>query len=57
MILQDWVTATPALKGYGFPLWVVYVGWILVIALLYPCCKWFDNYKQAHKEKWWLSYL
>jgi len=57
MILQDWVTATPALKGYGFPLWVVYVGWILVIALLYPCCKWFDNYKQTHKEKWWLSYL
>jgi uncharacterized membrane protein len=57
MILQDWVTATPALKGYGFPLWVVYVDWILVIALLYPCCKWFDNYKQAHKEKWWLSYL
>jgi uncharacterized membrane protein len=57
MILQDWVTETPTLKGYGFPLWVVYAVWILVIVLLYPLCKKFDAYKQAHKEKWWLSYL
>jgi uncharacterized membrane protein len=57
MILRDWITATPALKGYGFSLWVVYAVWILVIALLYPVCKKFDTYKQAHKEKWWLSYL
>ena len=57
MILQDWVTETPALKGYGFPLWVVYAVWIGVIVLLYPLCKKFDNYKQSHKEKWWLSYL
>ena len=57
MILQDWVTETPALKGYGFPLWVVYAVWIGIIVLLYPLCKKFDSYKQAHKEKWWLSYL
>ncbi|WP_396171834.1 DUF1624 domain-containing protein [Flavobacterium sp.] len=57
MILQDWVTETPALKGFGFPLWVVYSVWIGVIVLLYPLCKKFDRYKQAHKEKWWLSYL
>ena len=57
MILQDWVTETPTLKGYGFPLWVVYTVWIFVIVLLYPLCKKFDIYKQTHKEKWWLSYL
>lgn len=57
MILEDWVTETPELKGYGFPLWVVYAVWILVIILLYPLCKRFDAYKQSNKEKWWLSYL
>jgi uncharacterized membrane protein len=57
MILEDWVTETPTLKGYGFPLWVVYCIWIGVILLLYPLCKKFDTYKQSHKEKWWLSYL
>jgi uncharacterized membrane protein len=57
MILQDWVTESPSLKGFGFPLWVVYCVWIGVILLLYPLCKKFDNYKQSHKDKWWLSYL
>ncbi|MGL2964469.1 DUF1624 domain-containing protein [Flavobacterium sp. RSB2_4_14] len=57
MILADWMTEVPALKGFGFPLWVVYVVWVGVIALLYPLCKKFDAYKQSHKEKWWLSYL
>jgi len=57
ILLGQWVTRTPELKGYGFPLWVVYVVWVFIILLLYPLCKWFDRYKQAHKEKWWLSYL
>lgn len=57
MILVDWVNVSPILKGYGFPLWVVYAVWIGVIVLLYPLCKKFDKYKQSHKDKWWLSYL
>ena len=57
MILVDWLNVSPILKGYGFPLWVVYAVWVGVIVLLYPLCKKFDNYKQSHKEKWWLSYL
>jgi uncharacterized membrane protein len=57
MIMTDWVIMIPELKGYGFSLPVVYLTWIGVIATLYPLCKWFDTYKQAHKEKWWLSYL
>jgi uncharacterized membrane protein len=47
----------PHLKGYGFSLWVVYLVWAIVIIALYPLCKWYDRYKQNHKEKWWLSYL
>ena len=57
MVLSDWVTDVPILKGYGFRLWGVYFIWIIVIGLLYPLCRWFDAYKLNHKEKWWLSYL
>ena len=56
-ILPNWIGVVPGIKGYGFPLWVVYLIWIALIAVLYPICKNFDNYKQSHKEKWWLSYL
>ena len=57
MVLPTFITRVEALKGYGFNLITVYLVWIVVILLLYPLCKKFDNYKQSHKEKWWLSYL
>ncbi len=57
MILPALPWRVEALKGFGFNLFVVYLIWILVIAMLYPLCKKFDAYKQSHKEKWWLSYL
>lgn len=44
-------------KGYGYPLVIVYLVWVGVVLLLYPLCRAYDKYKQAHKEKWWLSYL
>ncbi len=47
----------PQVKGFGFSLTIVYLIWIGVILLLYPLCKWYDKYKTANKEKWWLSYL
>jgi len=43
--------------GEGYSLWVVYGVWIFVVLSLYPICKWFSDYKLAHKEKKWLSYL
>ncbi|PVD50829.1 hypothetical protein DC498_17830 [Terrimonas sp.] len=43
--------------GEGFSLPGVYITWILVVIILYPLCKWYDHYKNKHKEKWWLSYL
>ena len=48
---------SPWLQGYGFTLWQTYLVWLVVVALLYPLCKWYDQYKTNHKEKWWLSYL
>ena len=41
----------------GVSLAAVYLIWILIVASLYPVCKWFSDYKQSHREKWWLSYL
>ncbi|HMK05495.1 MAG TPA: heparan-alpha-glucosaminide N-acetyltransferase domain-containing protein [Ferruginibacter sp.] len=43
--------------GEGYNLFIVYLLWIGIVALLYPLCKWYDAYKTRHKEKWWLSYL
>ena len=43
--------------GNGGDLILVYSIWIAVALTLYPLCKWYDNYKTKHKEKWWLSYL
>ena len=45
------------IPGEGIGLGLVYLVWIVVIVALYPLCKWYDGYKQAHKEKRWLSYL
>ncbi len=43
--------------GQGESLITVYILWIGLIMALYPSCKWYDNYKTKHEEKWWLSYL
>jgi uncharacterized membrane protein len=44
------------IPGQGYSLLVVYAVWLAVVALLYPVCKWFSEYKQKQKQ-WWLSYL
>ncbi|MRG44289.1 DUF1624 domain-containing protein [Chitinophaga sp. SYP-B3965] len=41
---------------FGYPLWIVYLIWIAVVAVLYRPCKWFSQYKRTHSY-WWLSYL
>jgi len=41
---------------FGYRLWVVYAMWILVVALLYPVCRWFAKVKRTRRD-WWLSYL
>ena len=44
------------LMEYGYPLWVVYVIWFIVILILYPLCYKYMKYK-SNSKKWWLSYL
>jgi len=43
-------------KGYGVSLVWVYVFWFLLLAILYPFCKWVADVKTRRKD-WWLSYL
>lgn len=43
--------------GSGIELWAVYLIWLIVVVLLYPLCKWYGNYKAAHRENKFLRYL
>jgi uncharacterized membrane protein len=43
-------------QGYGLPLAGVYLVWILIVAMLYPLCRWMASVK-ARRRDWWLSYL
>jgi uncharacterized membrane protein len=43
-------------QGYGTSLIGVYAVWLLVLAVLYPFCKWVMKLKSSRKD-WWLSYL
>jgi uncharacterized membrane protein len=44
-------------EGVGFSLPVVYAVWGALIASLYWPCRRYAEFKSAHPEKWWLSYL
>lgn len=43
--------------GSGIGLIAVYLIWLSVVSLLYPFCRWYADYKSAHKEKVFLRYL
>ena len=53
--------STPFIKfikpGEGVPLRYVFLIWLAIVVIMYPLCKWYDQYKTNHKEKKWLSYL
>jgi uncharacterized membrane protein len=40
----------------GVPLWVIYMIWIGVVAMLYKPCFWFGKYKATHTHSW-LKYI
>ncbi len=48
---------TDKMVGYGYPLWVTYVLWVLVVFALYFPCRWYMNYKANHRDNKWLTYL
>ncbi len=41
---------------YGYSLGITYILWILIVAAMYPLCRWYGNFKATHRY-WWLSYL
>jgi uncharacterized membrane protein len=54
------VTQLPFLgiiPGEGYPLEIVYLIWLVVVISLFPLCRWYDQYKSRHREKWWLQYI
>ncbi len=40
----------------GLSIWIIYIIWIFVVALLYKPCQWFGKYK-AENQHWWLKYV
>lgn len=57
MVIELFISLTKSLQGFGFNLVVVYILAIAITLTLYPLCKWFWNYKNNNRDKWWLSYL
>jgi len=43
-------------SGFGVGLPAMFLVWALVVALLYPLCRWVAGVK-ARRRDWWLSYL
>ena len=35
----------------------IYIVWIIVVAALYPVCRWFMRLKRRRRDIRWLSYL
>ena len=46
-----------SLSSFGQSLEAVYIVWILVVLMLYPICKWYQNFRENHPAIWWLRYL
>jgi uncharacterized membrane protein len=53
-LLSDDFMSVPQQWGFGLP--VVYLAWLLVVATLYPACRWFAAVKRR-RDDWWLSYV
>jgi hypothetical protein len=49
------VRAAPP-EGRGLGLAATHVVWMLIMAALYPACRWFAGVKRRRQD-WWLSYL
>jgi uncharacterized membrane protein len=43
-------------KGFGIPLWEVYIIWIGVVLFLFYPCRRYGHYKRTHTQ-WWLSFV
>ena len=48
------ITSVP--PDHRWSLWLLYVVFALVVAALYPVCRWFDRVK-AQRESGWIRYI
>ena len=55
-VVLPYLSSSAMPDDYGYDLHHVYVLWLVMLAILYPICNWFANYKSKHKY-WWLNYL
>ncbi|WP_239649832.1 hypothetical protein [Methylocucumis oryzae] len=55
LLLGPWSKEMPEHYGYDLP--VVYGIWLAVLALLYPLCVWFDQFKRSHSHWAWLKFF
>jgi uncharacterized membrane protein len=37
--------------GFGYPLWVTYVAWAVVVAVMYPLCWWYGRFKHERRRQ------
>jgi uncharacterized membrane protein len=56
-VLSSAGISSGALSSFGLGLGAVYGIWVLVVLLLFPICRWYQNYREENPSKWWLSYL
>jgi hypothetical protein len=57
--VKDIISTTPFLfrpPTLGYSIGGVYLFWAVLILVLYPICKWYNEYKSVHAQ-WWLSYV
>jgi hypothetical protein len=56
----NWLFTNPPLgdvpASFGFSLPVIYGFWLLVLAILYPLCRWYAEMKRQSGSNW-LKYL
>jgi uncharacterized membrane protein len=60
MLTGNPIFSSPAFPAgpadYGYGLIIVYALWLLLLAALWPLCRWYMNYKRTHNY-WILRYL
>lgn len=54
VVLTDFFLFYPDGWGVGLP--GVYLAWLIVLAVLYPLCRWFAAVRRRRGD-WWLAYL
>jgi len=54
--IRNFVFAPQDMGGTGVDLGWVYFAWVIVLAVIYPLCRWWARVKRTRRD-WWLSYL